>query len=59
MSYITNFTVLRQQGAFGDVRVGWEVLSSEFTAGLPPVIDFLLVGTFPSTVTTATHEASP
>ncbi|KAI4570105.1 hypothetical protein MJT46_007399 [Ovis ammon polii x Ovis aries] len=55
MSYITNFTVLRQQGAFGDVRVGWEVLSSEFTAGLPPVIDFLLVGTFPSTVHSQPH----
>uniref|UniRef100_A0A452G4U0 Adhesion G-protein coupled receptor V1 n=1 Tax=Capra hircus TaxID=9925 RepID=A0A452G4U0_CAPHI len=55
MSYITNFTVLRQQGAFGDVRVGWEVLSSEFTAGLPPVIDFLLVGVFPSTVHSQPH----
>ncbi|XP_036868013.2 adhesion G-protein coupled receptor V1 [Manis javanica] len=50
MSYITNFTILRQQGTFGDVRVGWEILSSEFTAGLPPMIDFLLVGIFPSTV---------
>ncbi|XP_076995276.1 adhesion G-protein coupled receptor V1 [Tamandua tetradactyla] len=50
MSYITNFTILRQQGVFGDVRVGWEILSSEFTAGLPPMIDFLLVGIFPSTV---------
>ena len=55
MSYITSFTVLRQQGTFGDVRVGWEILSSEFTAGLPPVIDFLLVGIFPSTVHSQPH----
>ncbi|XP_048187347.1 adhesion G-protein coupled receptor V1 [Perognathus longimembris pacificus] len=55
MSYITNFTVLRQQGIFGDVRVGWEILSSEFTAGLPPMIDFLLVGVFPSTVHSQPH----
>ncbi|KAM8777301.1 adhesion G-protein coupled receptor V1 [Rhynchonycteris naso] len=55
MSYITNFTTLRQQGVFGEVRVGWEILSSEFTAGLPPMIDFLLVGTFPSTVHLQPH----
>ncbi|KAF6125476.1 hypothetical protein HJG60_009913 [Phyllostomus discolor] len=55
MSYITNFTVLRQQGVFGDVRVGWEILSSEFPAGLPPMIDFLLVGIFPSTVPLQPH----
>ncbi|XP_051028356.1 adhesion G-protein coupled receptor V1 [Acomys russatus] len=55
MSYITNFTILRQQGVFGDVRVGWEVLSREFPAGLPPMIDFLLVGVFPSTVHLQPH----
>ncbi|XP_073933195.1 adhesion G-protein coupled receptor V1 isoform X3 [Castor canadensis] len=55
MSYITSFTVLRQQGVFGDVRIGWEILSSEFTAGLPPMIDFLLVGIFPSTVHLQPH----
>uniref|UniRef100_H0X6E5 Adhesion G-protein coupled receptor V1 n=1 Tax=Otolemur garnettii TaxID=30611 RepID=H0X6E5_OTOGA len=55
MSYITNFTVLRQQGVFGDVRVGWEILSSGFTSGLPPMIDFLLVGIFPSTVHLQPH----
>ncbi|XP_027630761.1 adhesion G-protein coupled receptor V1 [Tupaia chinensis] len=55
LSYITNFTILRQQGAFGDVRVGWEVLSSEFTDGLPPMVDFLLLGTFPSTVHLQPH----
>uniref|UniRef100_A0A8C0C9F3 Adhesion G-protein coupled receptor V1 n=1 Tax=Balaenoptera musculus TaxID=9771 RepID=A0A8C0C9F3_BALMU len=55
MSYITNFTILRQQGVFCDVRVGWEILSSEFTAGLPPMIDFLLAGIFPSTVHSQPH----
>ncbi|XP_019589799.2 adhesion G-protein coupled receptor V1 [Rhinolophus sinicus] len=55
MSYITNFTIVRQQGVFGDVRVGWEILSSDFTAGLPPMIDFLLVGVFPSTVRLQPH----
>uniref|UniRef100_A0A8C5P4D2 Adhesion G-protein coupled receptor V1 n=1 Tax=Jaculus jaculus TaxID=51337 RepID=A0A8C5P4D2_JACJA len=55
VSYIAKFTVLRQQGIFGDVRVGWEVLSSEFTAGLPPVTDFLLVGNFPSAVHRQPH----
>ncbi|XP_008578647.1 PREDICTED: G-protein coupled receptor 98, partial [Galeopterus variegatus] len=55
VSYITSFTILRQQGVFGDVRVGWEILSSEFTAGLPPMIDFLLVGIFPSTVHLQPH----
>ncbi|XP_055460041.1 adhesion G-protein coupled receptor V1 [Psammomys obesus] len=55
MSYITNFTILRKQGVFGEVWVGWEVLSREFTAGLPPMIDFLLVGVFPSTVHLQPH----
>uniref|UniRef100_A0A2K5BZQ4 Adhesion G-protein coupled receptor V1 n=1 Tax=Aotus nancymaae TaxID=37293 RepID=A0A2K5BZQ4_AOTNA len=55
MSYITNFTILRQQGVFGDVRLGWEILSSEFPAGLPPMIDFLLVGIFPTSVHLQQH----
>uniref|UniRef100_A0A8C2V3T1 Adhesion G-protein coupled receptor V1 n=1 Tax=Chinchilla lanigera TaxID=34839 RepID=A0A8C2V3T1_CHILA len=55
MSYITSFTILRQQGVFGDVRVGWEILTSEFAAGLPPMVDFLLVGIFPSTVHLLPH----
>uniref|UniRef100_A0A8C3XBP1 Adhesion G-protein coupled receptor V1 n=1 Tax=Catagonus wagneri TaxID=51154 RepID=A0A8C3XBP1_9CETA len=55
MSYITNFTILRQQGVFGDVRVSWEILSSAFPAGLPPMTDFLLVGIFPSTVHSQPH----
>ncbi|KAL1783722.1 G-protein coupled receptor 98 [Sigmodon hispidus] len=55
MSYVTNFTILRHQGVFGDVRVGWEILSREYTAGLPPMIDFLLVGIFPGTVHLQPH----
>ncbi|XP_054544211.1 adhesion G-protein coupled receptor V1 isoform X2 [Talpa occidentalis] len=55
MSYITNFIILRQQGVFGDVRVGWEIVSSEFTEGLPPMVDFLLVGIFPSSVQRQPH----
>ncbi|XP_006885449.1 PREDICTED: G-protein coupled receptor 98-like [Elephantulus edwardii] len=55
MSYITNFIILRQQGVFGDVRIGWEILSSDFIAGLPPMIDFLLVGIFPSSVHLQPH----
>ncbi|XP_058512174.1 adhesion G-protein coupled receptor V1 [Ochotona princeps] len=55
MSYVASFTILRQQGVFGDVRVGWEIFSSEFPAGLPPMIDFLLVGLFPSTVHSQPH----
>ncbi|XP_069912554.1 adhesion G-protein coupled receptor V1 [Oryctolagus cuniculus] len=55
MSYVASFTILRQQGIFEDVRVGWEILSSEFPAGLPPMIDFLLAGIFPSTVPLQPH----
>ncbi|KAJ6669788.1 hypothetical protein lerEdw1_000337 [Lerista edwardsae] len=50
LSYITNFTIWRQQGIFGDVRVGWEILSRAFKDGLPPMIDCLLLGKFSSSV---------
>uniref|UniRef100_A0A4W3JB69 Adhesion G-protein coupled receptor V1 n=1 Tax=Callorhinchus milii TaxID=7868 RepID=A0A4W3JB69_CALMI len=55
ISYITNFTILRQKGTFGDVRVGWEILSSAFRYGLPQMVDFILVGTFPSDVELRPH----
>lgn len=55
MSYITNFTILRQKGAFGDVRVGWEILSNAFRNGLPDMTDLILVGTFPSSVEFRPH----
>uniref|UniRef100_UPI00398F1058 adhesion G-protein coupled receptor V1 isoform X2 n=1 Tax=Pristiophorus japonicus TaxID=55135 RepID=UPI00398F1058 len=55
MSYITNFTILRQKGTFGDVRIGWEILSNAFRYGLPEMTDFILVGTFPSSVALRPH----
>uniref|UniRef100_A0A8C8RXK2 Adhesion G-protein coupled receptor V1 n=1 Tax=Pelusios castaneus TaxID=367368 RepID=A0A8C8RXK2_9SAUR len=55
ISYITNVTIWRQQGTFGDVRIGWEILSSAFPAGLPPMIDFLLLGSFSSSVQSQPH----
>ncbi|NWU68697.1 GPR98 protein, partial [Pterocles burchelli] len=50
LSYITDFTIWRQQGTFGVVRLGWEILSSTFQAGLPSMVDFLLLGSFPNSV---------
>uniref|UniRef100_A0A8D2L5E0 Adhesion G-protein coupled receptor V1 n=1 Tax=Varanus komodoensis TaxID=61221 RepID=A0A8D2L5E0_VARKO len=55
MSYITNFTVWRQQGTFGDVRIGWEILSSTFKEGLPPMTDYLLLGRFSKSVQLQPH----
>ncbi|KAM8960806.1 adhesion G-protein coupled receptor V1 [Pelodytes ibericus] len=55
MSYITNFSIWRHQGTFGDVRVGWEIYSSAFKTGLPPVLDLLLVASFPSSVQLQSH----
>ncbi|KAJ7406541.1 G-protein coupled receptor 98 isoform X1 [Willisornis vidua] len=55
LSYITDFTIWRQQGTFGVVRLGWEILSSTFQAGLPSMVDFLLLGSFPSSVQSLPH----
>lgn len=55
LSYITDFTIWRHQGTFGAVRLGWEILSSTFQAGLPSMVDFLLLGSFPSTVQSQPH----
>ncbi|NXY21530.1 GPR98 protein, partial [Atrichornis clamosus] len=55
LSYITDFTIWRQQGTFGVVRLGWEILSSSFEAGLPSMVDFLLLGSFPSSVQSQPH----
>ncbi|NXG74231.1 GPR98 protein, partial [Baryphthengus martii] len=55
LSYITDFTIWRQQGTFGVVRLGWEILSSTFQAGLPSMVDLLLLGTFPSSVQSQPH----
>ncbi|XP_063151499.1 adhesion G-protein coupled receptor V1 [Candoia aspera] len=54
-SCITSFTVWRQQGTFGTVRIGWEILSSTFREGLPLMIDCLLLGKFPDSVKSKPH----
>uniref|UniRef100_A0ABM5FTD0 Adhesion G-protein coupled receptor V1 isoform X1 n=1 Tax=Pogona vitticeps TaxID=103695 RepID=A0ABM5FTD0_9SAUR len=55
MSHIANFTVWRQQGTFGNVRIGWEILSSKFKEGLPMMIDCLLLGKFSNSVQSQPH----
>lgn len=55
ISDVTNFTIWRQQGTFGDVRVGWEILSGTFREGLPMMIDCLLLGKFSSSVQSQPH----
>lgn len=55
LSYITDFTIQRQQGTFGVVRLGWEILSSTFQDGLPSMVDLLLLGSFPSSVQSQPH----
>ncbi|GCB66672.1 hypothetical protein scyTo_0007916 [Scyliorhinus torazame] len=55
MSHITNFTILRHKGTFGDVRIGWEILTNAFRHGLPEMTDFILVATFPSSVELRPH----
>ncbi|KAI5088303.1 G-protein coupled receptor 98 isoform X2, partial [Silurus meridionalis] len=52
---VTSFTILRQQGTFGDVRVSWEILSEAFPQGLPPMQDFILMATFPEAVKLQPH----
>ncbi|XP_053337317.1 adhesion G-protein coupled receptor V1 [Clarias gariepinus] len=54
-SSIISFTILRQQGTFGDVRVSWEILSEAFPQGLPPIQDFILMATFPEAVRLQPH----
>ncbi|XP_029429217.1 adhesion G-protein coupled receptor V1 [Rhinatrema bivittatum] len=55
LSYITSFSIWRQQGTFGEVRVGWELLSSPLKDGFPPVFDFLLLASFPRSVQSSPH----
>ncbi|KAM5191785.1 adhesion G-protein coupled receptor V1 [Mantella aurantiaca] len=55
MRYVTNLSVWRYQGTFGDVRVGWEILSESFKAGLPPMLDLILLASFPPSVQLQTH----
>ncbi|XP_061116243.1 adhesion G-protein coupled receptor V1 [Conger conger] len=55
MSDVTSFTVLREQGTFGTVRVGWEILSEAFPFGLPPMEDLILMASFPVAVELRPH----
>lgn len=50
MTDVTSFTIVRQQGTFGDVRVSWEILSEQFPQGLPLMDDLLLLASFPNVV---------
>ncbi|XP_026177361.1 adhesion G-protein coupled receptor V1 isoform X2 [Mastacembelus armatus] len=55
MSDVTSFTILRQQGTFGDVRVVWEIVSGRFPEGLPLMDDLLLLASFPDEVELRPH----
>ncbi|XP_035235780.1 adhesion G-protein coupled receptor V1 isoform X2 [Anguilla anguilla] len=55
MSDVTSFTILREQGTFGTVRVGWEILSDAFPLGLPPMDDLILMASFPVAVDLQPH----
>ncbi|KAF7670351.1 hypothetical protein LDENG_00010120 [Lucifuga dentata] len=55
MSDVTSFTILRQQGTFGDVRVAWEIVSGRFPEGLPLMDDLLLLASFPQEVELRPH----
>ncbi|KAJ0067530.1 hypothetical protein NL108_008007, partial [Boleophthalmus pectinirostris] len=50
MADVASFTILRQQGMFGDVRVAWEIVSGHFPEGLPQMDDLLLQASFPNAV---------
>ncbi|KAM8885173.1 adhesion G-protein coupled receptor V1 [Spinachia spinachia] len=55
MADVTSFTILRQQGTFGDVRVSWEIVSGRFPEGLPLMDDLLLLALFPDEVQLRPH----
>ncbi|XP_068559504.1 adhesion G-protein coupled receptor V1 [Cebidichthys violaceus] len=55
MADVTSFTILRQQGTFGDVRVAWEIVSGRFPEGLPLMDDLLLLASFPDDVELRPH----
>lgn len=55
MADVTSLTILRQQGTFGDVRVSWEIVSSNFPEGLPQMDDLLLLASFPDEVELRPH----
>uniref|UniRef100_A0A672JI01 Adhesion G-protein coupled receptor V1 n=1 Tax=Salarias fasciatus TaxID=181472 RepID=A0A672JI01_SALFA len=56
MADVSSFTILRQQGTFGDVRVAWEIVSGRFPQGLPLMDDLLLLASFPNEVELRPHD---
>ncbi|KAF3695921.1 Monogenic audiogenic seizure susceptibility protein 1 -like protein [Channa argus] len=56
MADVASFTLLRQQGTFGDVRVAWEIVSGQFPEGLPLMDDLLLLASFPDKVELRPHD---
>uniref|UniRef100_A0A3Q3J0J5 Adhesion G-protein coupled receptor V1 n=1 Tax=Monopterus albus TaxID=43700 RepID=A0A3Q3J0J5_MONAL len=59
MADVTSFTILRQQGTFGDVRVAWEIYSGSFPEGLPMMDDLLLLASFPDKVELRPYDRRP
>lgn len=59
MTDVTSFTIVRQQGAFGDVRVSWEIVSEQFPQGLPLMDDLLLLASFPDAVELRPYARRP
>lgn len=59
MSNVATIIILRQQGTFGDVRVGWEILSDVFPLGLPPMQDLIMMASFPRAVELRPHSRRP
>lgn len=55
MTDVASFTILRQQGTFGEVRVAWEIVSDRFPEGLPLMDDLLLLASFPDEVELKPH----
>lgn len=55
MADVASFTIIRQQGTFGDVRVAWEIVSGRFADGLPVMDDLLLLASFPGEVELRPH----
>ncbi|XP_073670715.1 adhesion G-protein coupled receptor V1 isoform X2 [Paramisgurnus dabryanus] len=55
MRDVTSFTIFRQQGTFGDVRVAWDILSGAFPEGLPPMDDLILKASFSQAVELQPH----
>ncbi|XP_029019275.1 adhesion G-protein coupled receptor V1 isoform X2 [Betta splendens] len=59
MRNVASVTILRQQGAFGEVRVAWEIVSDRFPEGLPLMDDLLLLASFPREVELRPHARRP